>query len=452
MVHGQPADEHVLRPHFQSLAHGAQIGQQIGVADHHALGLARAARGVLQEGEVLRLPRRCDALAPLACQLAHCGNARQARDLRLEQPGEQLRLLHGDQHLGLGVAQDAGLAVQMILDLRQAQRWVDGHRHPPGQQDAKKAMEKVAPCGQHQGHGLTGLQATALQPGGNGPGCLVQGAIADVLRLVTFTQQAHVGKLRLMAHMPLQHLDQGPRSVRRLRRCYRGLAGVAGGQWTYRLGAMAAVQHMQYIGGSVRRGEQGFRQAHSEFVLDARPEFDPGQTVYAQVPVQHAVQGDLQTFCRLRAQLDHGALDNFQQFFCVPIGMGNGGSFWRRTSHRRPLMTGHAVCRSLPIAIMRLWRRPGMPSWAAALAGWVSQSQAQPVATGEACVRLRSSRKIRCCGIPEKPSKQDSRLLRSRTQPSAAATNSRKTVQAGFATAAQPNAGFGSCYGLELGS
>src|SRR5207253_11477805 len=36
----------------------------------------------------------------------------------------------------------------------------------------------------------------------------------------------------------------------------------------------------------------------------------------------------------------------------------------------------------------------------------------QSVAAGVACVRLRSSRKIRHCGIPDKPWKQDLRLLR----------------------------------------
>ncbi|MNH00741.1 hypothetical protein D3C79_599410 [compost metagenome] len=157
------------------------------MADHHALGLASATRGVLQEGDVTRLPQRCDALAPLAHQLGHAGDTGQARDLRPEQAGEQLRLRHGNQHFGLGVVQDAGLAAQMLLYLRQAQRWVDGHRHPTGQQDAEKTLEKVAACGQHQGHGLTGPQATALQPCGNGQGALVQGAIADRFLLVTFT-------------------------------------------------------------------------------------------------------------------------------------------------------------------------------------------------------------------------------------------------------------------------
>ncbi|MNZ98690.1 hypothetical protein D3C78_1179870 [compost metagenome] len=64
--------------------------------------------------------------------------------------------------------------------------------------------------------------------------------------------------LRLLAHMPVQYLDQGPRGVWRLPRCYQGLAGVAGGQRTYGLGAMPAVQHAQYVGGGVCRGEQVF--------------------------------------------------------------------------------------------------------------------------------------------------------------------------------------------------
>jgi len=44
------------------------------------------------------------------------------------------------------------------------------------------------------------------------------------------------------------------------------------------------------------------------------------------------------------------------------------------------------------------------------------------VAAGEACVRLRSSRKSWVLGLPETPSRMISRLLRSRTQASPAAT------------------------------
>ncbi|MNI84917.1 hypothetical protein D3C73_1418620 [compost metagenome] len=86
----------------------------------------------------------------------------------------------------------------------------------------------------------------------------MQGAIADVLRLLTFIQQAHMGTLRLMAHMPFQHLDQGPRGVRSLPRCCQRLTGVAGGQLAYRLGLISTVQHTQHIAGGVRRGEQCF--------------------------------------------------------------------------------------------------------------------------------------------------------------------------------------------------
>ena len=44
-----------------------------------------------------------------------------------------------------------------------------------------------------------------------------------------------------------------------------------------------------------------------------------------------------------------------------------------------------------------------------------------PVAAGEACVRLRSSRETRTCGLPGRSDIQDLRLLRSRTQASPAA-------------------------------
>ena len=55
----------------------------------------------------------------------------------------------------------------------------------------------------------------------------------------------------------------------------------------------------------------------------------------------------------------------------------------------------------------------------------VSYAALQPVAAGEACVRLRSSRKPYLQGLPETPRTLISRLLRSRTQASPAATGVR---------------------------
>ena len=58
VVERQPAHEHVPGRGSHRRAHGADVGQQVGVAQHHALGIARAARRVLQQRQLVGGPRR----------------------------------------------------------------------------------------------------------------------------------------------------------------------------------------------------------------------------------------------------------------------------------------------------------------------------------------------------------------------------------------------------------
>ncbi len=48
VIERQPADEHIAGAHLGRLPHGTDIGQQVGMAEHHTFGLAGAAGGVLQ--------------------------------------------------------------------------------------------------------------------------------------------------------------------------------------------------------------------------------------------------------------------------------------------------------------------------------------------------------------------------------------------------------------------
>ncbi|MDT4849959.1 hypothetical protein FQZ97_840970 [compost metagenome] len=224
----------------------------------------------------------------------------------------------------------------MILDLRQAQRRVDGHRDAAGQQDSEEAQQEIATGRQHQRHGLSGAQATPLQPRRNPPGFAQQVAVADVLRPVVVTQQAHVDVPWLMLRMPVQYIDQGACGIRRQLLEAAGRNGIHHGGRLARPAGSTAAQNLQHVCRRAGRGEQLLRQAHSERLLDPRPEFDPGQAVHAQVAVQHAVQADAQSRRRLWAQLGHGALDDAEQFFRVLIEARIGAGFHRRMRHRRP--------------------------------------------------------------------------------------------------------------------
>ncbi|MCY1454581.1 hypothetical protein D9M71_716580 [compost metagenome] len=157
---------------------------------------------------------------------------------------EQLRLRHRDQYPGLGIAQDAGLAPQVILDLRQAQRRVNGHRDATRQQDAEEAPQKVASGRQRQRHGFSGAQTTALQARRHAPRFALQIVVADVLGSVVVTQQAHVGMPRLMVRMPVQYIDQGACGIRGLPLDAVGRDGVHHGGMLARAAGGTAAQHL----------------------------------------------------------------------------------------------------------------------------------------------------------------------------------------------------------------
>ena len=57
VVQRQPAHEDVARRGLDRARHGADVGQQVGVCQRHALGVAGAARGVLDEGDVVAAHR-----------------------------------------------------------------------------------------------------------------------------------------------------------------------------------------------------------------------------------------------------------------------------------------------------------------------------------------------------------------------------------------------------------
>lgn len=56
VVGRQPTDDHVVGAHPEVALDHRQVGEQVGVAEHHALGVPGGAGGVLQECELVGLP------------------------------------------------------------------------------------------------------------------------------------------------------------------------------------------------------------------------------------------------------------------------------------------------------------------------------------------------------------------------------------------------------------
>ena len=136
MVERQPADNPIIRGERNRLANGADIGEQLFMAQNHPLRGAGAARGVLQKGDVIRLDGRWPEIDAVAHQLCGSGNGLQAGHLSLKQPSKKFGLGNRDQVGRPGIIEDTDMTMQVILKLRGAYRRIDGERHTACHEDA----------------------------------------------------------------------------------------------------------------------------------------------------------------------------------------------------------------------------------------------------------------------------------------------------------------------------
>jgi hypothetical protein len=215
VIGGQPAHEDVACVGLHWFAHGADVGQQIRVAQHDALGLPRAARCVLEQRCVLGLElRRSQCASPALKSLqsqrrAQTGNARPQ-----DACGRQGRLV-AEQQYGACIAEDAGLSAQVVLDLGGAQRRIDRNGNRAGQQYAHESPEECKAGGQHHGYRVATRQAPALQARRDGLCLDPQLAMSELLRRCPAADERDVPPVRSLFGVPPQDLNEGPRVARR---------------------------------------------------------------------------------------------------------------------------------------------------------------------------------------------------------------------------------------------
>ena len=166
VIQRQPAHEHVIGACVYRRAHRAHVGHQVGVREHHALGRAGAARGVLQKTRVARLAvHRTECCARGFLQVGRNQNQAQRLHLRPQQVGERFGLRHGDHDHRPGALQDPDMARHVVLDRGQAGRRVERHRHSAREQHTVERVQVFFAGGQHDRHHLAALEARAREPG-----------------------------------------------------------------------------------------------------------------------------------------------------------------------------------------------------------------------------------------------------------------------------------------------
>ncbi len=136
----------------------------------------------------------------------------QASHLRLQQGRDASPFRNRYQHTRAGVAQDARLTAQVLLQLRQPHRRIDRDRHCASIENGEKRNEEVAARRQHQGDAIAGHDIPldqALRGFARGLGQLAIGhgcGWRDVI-----LEHSQVQAVRMPGYMPFQDFYQGPR-------------------------------------------------------------------------------------------------------------------------------------------------------------------------------------------------------------------------------------------------
>ena len=133
VVKGQPTDEDVVGPDLEHLAHDPDVGEQVGVAQHDALGISGTARGVLQECGVPGAENGHGKPTWDLFQLVGGDHVAQGFDLGTEQAGKGACFGDGDHDGAPAVGDDGGVAAQVFLDVGGTSRGIDGNRNAAGQ-------------------------------------------------------------------------------------------------------------------------------------------------------------------------------------------------------------------------------------------------------------------------------------------------------------------------------
>ena len=270
------------------------------MAEHHAFGVAGAARGVLKEGRRIGVDGRACHLPARDREVGDGHHCPQRFAARAQQLRERLRLGHREQQPGLGVAQDAGNALQVVFELRQARRGIRRHRHTAGVQRAVERREEVASGRQHHGHRVTGAAAPLGEARSHRERVDAQPCIGEVRRRAVLRLDRHQQPLTMPLGVPVEHVDQGGERCGRIfdAESSRGARAWMGTK------PRPARRRWRAAGRGASRPAKGQRfERHAKFALDPRQELGARKAVQPIVAFKRVVDAqDLREIVS-RAQL-----------------------------------------------------------------------------------------------------------------------------------------------------
>ncbi len=314
--------------------------------EHDALRIAGAARGVLQEGEVVRRARNPLERPGRLFQIGHRDYRIEAFDQRLDQLRQAPRLGHRDQDRRVTVLQNTALSSQVILELRRPQRWINRYRHAAGEQRAEEAVKVIGRGREHQRDRSAGFKAPLLQSARDLGCALSQLAVGDDVALAVVLVELDVGSVGVLFGVPVEHFDQRLRAIRRgLDPSAREFPGTIRDKKLILLAV--AFDRVEQVARRLGFGEDTFGQRNLEGLFDAGDQFDPAEAVQPGVVLQRGFETDVEVVGAARMQFGRQRPNQFEQpgldwfaviasLWCLHTGKITGFSI--------PLRTSYAIC------------------------------------------------------------------------------------------------------------
>ncbi len=276
------------------------------MGEHHPLGIAGAAGGELEEGKVALLDvdrrgGRAGRRSRLRCKLRHGDHLAQHGELGAQQAGEGENLGEGDEHLGAGGLEDARLPPQVVFDLAAPGRRIEGDGDAARDLDAEERREVFESRREHEPHGLAGPHAEMDEAGGHGSRAGEEAGVGQLLGLAIARQVEDVPAVRMALGVPLQHLHQAARAIRRRLRGVERLDDLQPG--ALGRGRMAVEQGLEEVARGFGRTQHLLGETHAEGFFQASQELDPAEAVEPEVALQGGFEGEGPSGPALRLQL-----------------------------------------------------------------------------------------------------------------------------------------------------
>ena len=323
MIKRQPAHADVIVAQPKRFSDRADVGQQIGVREHHALGIARGAGCVLQQGEVVGARVQLRPKWSVGARLDQRLGRRDAFERwyeRLQQLGHAGRFAERHQQARARVGQDRRLPFRVFCYPVGAKRRVNRHRCRAGKQRAREREKKVARRRQHQGDGIAAPDAALGEIGRDALGSFKKFAVCERRGFPFVLVKNQVRSRCVRAPAMSQHFLKRLRGGNSFRLAMEGNSRRAhGGLRTHTEGGRRAIRGAQRGDQILHRlgsGQHVFIEPRAKRFFKPQQQFDAFQAAEAQIAIQMRRQAR-RTKGRLVPQLGDQLAHDFEHAFFI---------------------------------------------------------------------------------------------------------------------------------------